>query len=165
MLNHAQHIPAGGQFLGDGGHEPGQFRLNLVPLGREFFLRPANLFEINRHRQKNNYQRQHWENQQARNHRQQHCTGLDHGKGGVLLRCHVQPSSGQRIFQTAPLILIHMDVWGQLDRPAHEQGLHTAGLLLLLAAHREHGTLGGQTGEPEQISRQKKHTQRKEYAK
>ena len=41
MLNHAQHIPAGGQFLGDGGHEPGQFRLNLVPLGREIFPPPC----------------------------------------------------------------------------------------------------------------------------
>ena len=146
VLDHAQYIPAGGQFLGDGGHEPGQFRLNLVPLGREFFLRPANLFEINRHRQKNNYQRQHWENQQARNHRQQHCTGLDHGKGGVLLRRRTQSRGSQRVFQPPPLVLIHVDMRSQLDRPPHEQGLHTAGLLLFLTPHREHGSLGGQSG-------------------
>ena len=135
VLDHAQHIPADSQLLCDGGHKPGQLRLDLVPLDRELFLRPTNLLEIDRHRQKNDYQCQQREDQQAWDHRQEHRAGLDHGKGGVFLRGHVQPSGGQCVSQAPALVLIHVDVRSQSDRPAHEQGFHTLGLFFLLAAY------------------------------
>ena len=57
-----------------------------------------------------------------------------------------------------------MDVGGQLDSPAHQEGFHAPGLLFFLAANRKHGPLGGEARELQKIRRNEEQAQSQQSA-
>ena len=104
VLQNAQDIPAGGQFLMDGRHKARQFALHQFHSGLAQFIRPAALLEISEQRQYDHQRRQNGQNQKARGDPQQNEAGLQNGVRRIDLGGHIQPCGSQLRFQPSALV-------------------------------------------------------------
>ena len=115
VLQNAQDIPAGGQFLMDGRHETRQFTLHQFHSGLAQFIRPAALLEISEQRQYHHQRCQDGQDQKARNDSQQDETGLQNGVSRIDLGGHIQACGSQLRFQPSAFVGIQADQRSQLQ--------------------------------------------------
>ena len=151
VLQNAQDIPAGGQFLVDGRHETRQFTLHQFHSGLAQLIRPAALLEISEQRQYHHQRCQDGQDQKARNDSQQDEAGLQNGVSRIDLGGHIQACGSQLRFQPSALVGIQADQRSQLQRPSQNERLHRFHKTALLASCGDEGTLCCQPGDLQHV--------------
>ena len=151
VLQNAQDIPAGSQFLMDGRHEARQFAFHKLHSCFAQLIRPAALLEVSEQRQYHHQRRQDGQDQEARDDPKQDEAGLQKGVSRIDLGGHIQACGSQLRFQPSALVGIQADQRSQLQRPSQNERLHRFHKTALLASCRDEGTLCCQPGDLQQV--------------